>query len=60
LTDQIEAVLADPAKAAEASAATRKLAHDEFSWDAAGKKIQDIYYSCLSQDIESTSRKRFL
>ena len=60
LTDQIEALLADPAKAAEACTALRKRAHDTFSWDAAGKKIQDIYNACLSKEIESKPGQRLL
>lgn len=60
LVDQIEAVLADPVRAAEVRAAVKKRAHDEFSWDAAGKKVLDIYNACLSQEKESTSGQRFL
>ncbi len=49
LINQVETVLADPAKAGEAGAAARQRVYEKFSWDAAGEKIQGVYNSCLSQ-----------
>ena len=49
LIDQIEAVIAEPMKASETGAAGRKRVSGEFSWDAAGVKILDVYNSCLAE-----------
>lgn len=47
LVDQIEAVIADPVKANESGSAGRARVGEEFSWDAVGEKIQNVYNSCL-------------
>ncbi|MCK5922592.1 MAG: glycosyltransferase, partial [Methylococcales bacterium] len=47
LLDQIEAVIGEPEKADRRATAGRKRVREKFSWDIAGKIIQDVYYSCL-------------
>jgi glycosyltransferase involved in cell wall biosynthesis len=49
LIDQIEGIIGNPAKANRRAAEEKTRVREKFSWDAGGKIIQDVYYSCLIQ-----------
>ena len=48
LLDQIEAAIAEPAKARKGGAVGRVRVRETFSWDVAGDKIQSVYKLCLA------------
>lgn len=51
LVEQIEVALAEPEQAGERGEAGRVRVNKEFSWIAAGEKIQNVYNSCLIDRI---------
>lgn len=50
LVDQIESAIAEPEKASHAGGAGKTRIREVFSWDAGGRKILNVYNSCLVRE----------
>jgi starch synthase len=53
LSDTLNRVLADPARAAEMGLAARKRVEDHFSWEAIGERTMALYRQILDESAAS-------